>query len=395
MRPRLIRRFLAVSALGGWGVFVAVSAATLLRGGAAGTGDVFQVDWHVYWAAARDLVEGDLYRVPLDAVGRTLSADEFNLPPLSAAWAVPLLALPVLVGGYVWQAVAVAAIASSAIAAASTLRIPRPWLIAGLALGPLALTLPYLEGLHLGTNNFLVLALVAGASWAYLARRDTAAGLLLGLAVATKLWPATLLVVALRERRPRVAGLAAAVVGIQSLVLFGWLGFDALGYAVDNFRDPIPATGFLIGPTAVPGLRDAWHSGLGLVVAFALLALPLRGRAAIGAATLAGLAVIPNLWVHYAPTVLFGVALIAADIWRTIDVSRWANQSEDDHRPSGDQEPITHQDQEHREGVQRQQRGVQPRKDHDGEEDGGYQDRHQPPRRERDEGQDPDDVLRG
>ena len=322
MRQRLSRRLLAVVALGGWGVFVAVSAATIMRGGAAGTGDVFQVDWHVYWAGARDLVNGDLYRVPLDAGGRTLSAEQFSLPPLSAAWAIPLLALPVLVGGYVWQTLAVAAIGASAIAAASILRQPRSWLTAGLVLGPLALTFPYIEGLHLGTNNFLVLALVAGATWAYLARRDTAAGLLFGLAIATKLWPAALLVVALRERRLRVAGWAAAVVGVQGLVLFGWLGFDAIGPAVDTFRDPIPPTGYLIGPTAVPGLRDAWQSGLGLVVAIGLLALPLRGRAGIGVAILAGLAVVPNLWVHYAPTVLFAAALIAFDVWRRIEHGR-------------------------------------------------------------------------
>ena len=311
-------RALTVLAATGWAVFAALSAITLIRGSVPGTGDVFQVDWHVYWAGARDLLEGDLYRVPLDAGGRTLSATEFSLPPLSAAWAVPLLGLPVLVGGYAWQAMAAAAIAGSAIAAIGVVRVARPWLAAGLVLGPLSVTVLYLEGLHLATNNYLVLGLVAFGSWALLAGRNTLAGVLIGLAIATKLWPVTLLIVALRARRFRVVIWALGLFVVQGVLLFGWLGFDAIGSAIETFRNPIPPTGMLIGPSAVPELRAAWHSGVGAITALVLLALPMRGRTGIGVALLAGLAVVPNLWIHYAPTVLFAAALITFDVWRLL-----------------------------------------------------------------------------
>jgi hypothetical protein len=318
MSSRLGKRAFTVLAFAGWAVFAAISTITLMRGSVPGTGDVFQVDWHVYWAGARDLLGGELYRVQLDAGGRTLSATEFSLPPFSAVWAMPLLGLPVLVGGYVWQAVGAAAIATSSTATLAILRVPRPWLMAGLVLGPVSLTVLYLEGLHLATNNYLVLGLIAVGSWALLSGRNTSAGVLIGLAIATKLWPATLLVFALRGRKPRVVGWALAVCLAQGLILFGWLGFDAIGAAIDTFRNAIPPTGMLIGPSGVPEFREAWHGGVGVVVAVGLLAIPLRGPAAIGTAILAGLAVVPNLWVHYGPTVVFAATLIAFDVWRAI-----------------------------------------------------------------------------
>lgn len=313
------RPWIVLLSIVGWAVFAAVSFLTLLRGTESGTGDVFQVDWHVYWAGARDLVNADLYRIPLDAGGRVLSASEFSLPPLSAAWAVPLLAIPEDLGGYVWQGLGAASLASAGIATLAILHLDRPWLVAGMMLGPLSVTLMYIEGLHLGTNNYLVLGLVAIGCWALMTRRDRAAGVLIGLAIATKLWPGVLLVVALRHRRRRAVAWAAGVTLLQGLLLFGWLGFDALGDAIETFRNAIPPTGILIGPGAVPPIRDAWNGGLGAVTAMALLALPLHGRAGIGVAILAGLAVIPNLWVHYAPTALFAAAMIAADVGRAIE----------------------------------------------------------------------------
>lgn len=306
----------------GWAVFAAVSTVALMRGSVPGTGDVFQVDWHVYWAGARDLVDGDLYRVPLDAGGRTLSATEFSLPPLSAAWAVPLLILQEDVGGYAWQVMGAMSFASAAIAGAAMLNVSRPWLVAGILLGPVSITLIYLEGLHLATNNYLVLGLVAVGCWALMTARDRTAGVLIGLAIATKLWPVVLLVVAIRQRRGRVLAWAAGVTLIQGILLFGWLGFDAIAHALDTFRSAIPPTGILIGPGSVPAVRDVWNAGLGPVTALVMLALPLRGRAGIGVAILAGLAAIPNLWVHYAPTALFGAALIAVDLWRAMETRR-------------------------------------------------------------------------
>jgi hypothetical protein len=309
MTRRLLRRSLGILSVAGWLLFIYLSATTLMKG-ATSEGDVFQVDWHVYWAAAHDLLSGDLYQVPLDAGGLALSTPDFNLPPLSAAAALPLLALPIRFAGYVWQAVGAGSIAVATIAALAIWRVPRPWLHGGLVAGPLALTLLYVEGLHLGTNNYLVLALVAGFAWLFLRGADAPAGALLGTALALKLWPAVLLVVALRERRLRLVAWAAGLAVIQGVVLFGWLGVDALPAFFENLRMPIPATGYLIGPSAVDGVREAWNSGVGVVIGLAILALPLRGPAGIGAAIVAGLCAIPNLWIHYGPTVLFAGSLL-------------------------------------------------------------------------------------
>jgi Glycosyltransferase family 87 len=312
MKDRLQERGLAILAGAGWLLFAYITV-TALRSGAT-SGEVFQVDWHVYWAGANDLVSGDLYRVPLDAGGRELSAEQFKLPPLSAVWAVPLLAVPIDSGGYVWQVIAALSIAATAVVACAAARIERPLLAAGLILGPLSLTLLYVEGLHLATNNYLVLGLVAGGAWCYLEGRDRWAGVLIGLAVATKLWPATLLIVALRERRLSVVLWAVGTLIVQALVVLPWLGIDILPALADVWRTEIPPTGFLIGPTAVPGLRDIWNSGLGAVVALVLLVLPLRKHAALGAAILAGLAPIENLWIHYGPTLLFAAGLLAVGV---------------------------------------------------------------------------------
>ncbi len=340
MTPRLLRRALAILATAGWLLFGYLTITTLVAG--ATEADVFQVDWHVYWAGAHDLLDRDLYRVPLEAGGATLSTPDYNLPPLSAVVAIPLLGLPISVGGYVWQVIAAASVAATAIAAFGIARCPRPWLQAGLVAGPLALTLLYVEGLHLGTNNYLVLAVVAAFAWLYLRGADVPAGVLLGIAIGLKLWPAVLMVVALRDNRFRVVAWAMGVALLQAILLFGWLGLDAVPAFAENLRTEIPATGFLLGPTAVPQLRDVWNDGVGLVAGLVILALPLRRAAGIGATILAGLCAIPNLWIHYGPTVLFAVGLLG---WA---LASRRDEPDNDADQGGDQEGVA--DDEHADG---------------------------------------------
>ncbi len=257
------------------------------------------------------LLARDLYRVPLQIDGLPLSASEFRLPPFSAVWALPLSGLAVdSVAGVIWQVVAAASIAGAVVLAAMIARVPSSFFWAGLLLGPLSLTLWYLEGLHLGTNNYLVLLIVAAFCWCYLAGQWRAAGLLLGLAVATKLWPATLAVVALRERRWSVLGWALAFLVAQAVAVLVWLGPDVVGPMLRTVAEPIPPTGYLLGPTAIPGVREVWNAGLGLAVGVGLVLLPARSRLGLGLAILAALAVIGNLWIHYGPTIIFAFALI-------------------------------------------------------------------------------------
>lgn len=336
MTNRLTGGAAAIVALAGWLLFGFLTLTTL-SGSAVTDGDVYQVDWHVYWAGASDLLGRELYRAPLEAQGLTLSTPHFNLPPFSAAWALPLLGIPISTGGSIWQAIGAASIAVTAIVTLDIVRVSRPWLMAGIVLGPLALTLLYLEGLHVATNNYLVLGLVAGFAWQYLRAAGAPAGVLLGIAIATKLWPAVLLVPAVRERRWGVVAWATGVAVAQGLVLFAWLGVDAVPLFVERLGTEIPPTGILIGPAAVDGLREIWNSGLGLLLGIVILALPLRGPAAIGAAILAGMAAIPNLWIHYGTTILFAMSLIGGAIIR-----RGGDRDEPGQRgdPRDEKEPI-------------------------------------------------------
>ena len=269
----------------------------------------------MYLAGARDLADRTLYQKSLTLGTYPLSSHEFNLPPLSAAWALPLAWLPVEVGGVIWQYMGAGAIAVAALVAAWATTLRRPWVWAGIGLGMLSVTLVYLEGLHLGTNNYLTLGFVAGFTWTYLRGNSRWAGVLLALAIATKLWPLVLLVPVLRDRRWAVGAWCAGVLVVQAVAFTMWLGIGSWLDMAHMIVIHIPPTGVLIGPTAVPGLREVWNSGLGIAAAAFLLLIPGRRRIGIGLAVLAGLCPIANLWVHYAPTLLFAGMLMAVDAW--------------------------------------------------------------------------------
>ncbi len=311
-----LRRLVHGAPVLGWLLFGWVTWFAITTGWRATTGGVRQVDWHVYLAGARDLASHDLYEHILRLDGQVLSSPVFNLPPLAAVWALPLLPVPIDLGGQVWQLAAAGCVALAAVVALWILELPMPLLRAGLVLGPMSLTLAYLEGLHLGTNNYLVLALVAGVAWAHLTGRDRAGGILLALAVGTKLWPIVLAVPALRERRWRILRWLAAGLGIQSVLALIWLGPGFPADFLATLGVQIPPTGFLIGPTADPALRDTWNRGVGVALSLGLLCLPVRGRMGLGVAILAGLAPIANLWLTYGLTVLLAAVLVAADLIR-------------------------------------------------------------------------------
>lgn len=298
----------------GWAVFIYMSVYTVTIGWQLASGGVRQVDWHVFAAGARDLLARRLYEAPLDSGGLVLSSPVFNTPPLAAAWAIPFLPFSTEVGGMIWQAVAAVAVAMSALVAAVVTETRRPVIVAGAFLGPISISLVYLEGLHLATNNYLVLGLIALFVLLSMRGRDRWAGLALGLAIGTKGWPVALLVPMIRERRWPVVGWTMATLAVQAVIFLVWLGPGFPGRLATAATTAIPPTGLLIGPTAFDGLRQVWNSGLGFAVAAVLLALPLRGRSALAAAILAGLAPIANLWIHYGPTVLFALALLAADV---------------------------------------------------------------------------------
>ena len=301
--------------LAAWTTFAAASVFAVVSGARHAGPNWFQVDWRVYAVGARDLLDRTLYRESLQLDGPPLPVSEFSLPPLSAVWALPLAGLPVEVGGVLWQLGMAASVGASVYLLARVVGVPRPALVAGLALVPLAAHVSYLEGLIGGTNNPIVFALVTLFAWAHVERRERVAGVALALAIGTKLWPLALLPLLLRERRWSSVRWAMAALGVQVLATAAWLGLDIGGHIVDAFRDPIPVGSPVLGFTALREMYDWWPAWVAPAFALLLVAIPVRGRAAIGVAMLAGLAVIPNLWMHYLPTVLAAVALVVADAW--------------------------------------------------------------------------------
>ena len=273
------------------------------------------VDWHVYAAGGLDLMDRTLYREPLYLGGLSLPVDRFNLPPLSAIWALPLLWLPIETGGAIWQALGIVCLTLSMVVLAKIIRAPVPLAAAGLALGPLALQLGVLDGISVGTNNYLMLALVAGFAHQHLARRQRWAGILLGLAIGAKLWPATLLILVVREQRWAELRWAAGFLIVQTVLFLVWLDPSVVPAAADTLMMYVPPA-TCCGLLGLDAMRDAyvwWPAWLSVMLAALFASAPATGRIGIGLGILASLLLVRNLWAHYLPTVLFAVVLVAAE----------------------------------------------------------------------------------
>jgi hypothetical protein len=281
--------------------------------------DTWLLDWHVYSAGARDFVNHELYSVPLVSSYR-LPVDAFNYPPLSAIVAIPLLPLPDAVGGNAFVAVNVLAMAGACVLAASILGARQPWLWGGL--GFLAYTIhPWFKLAFLGNNTPLVLFLVTAFAHQHLRGSQRNAGLLLGAAIGLKLWPLALVPLLLRERSWVALAYAFAVAAASGLVTLAWLGPEIVRPAIDALQTT--AVIELDNPVFfVSWLRETqpwWPSWGGLVMAAILVLIPAKGRMGIALGILGGLAVVPNLWRTYVPTLAFAALLAVADLlrWRT------------------------------------------------------------------------------
>jgi hypothetical protein len=319
---------LAIAGVAGWAAFAWVTLRYLGISRDQWQAQPFLIhyDWHAYAAGAQQLADRSLYRVPLSMGDTPLPIDAFNLPPLAAAEAGPFLVGGVLAGGLAWQAVGAAAVAFAAWAMAFLPR--RSWdralAVAGILVGAYLavdhVLIPdpqsYWWGLTLGTNNYLVLGLIGGFVVALHRRHDRAAGVLLGLAIATKLWPVTIVAALVRNRSWVALRWAVGLCAVQAIVFAVWLGPDVLPDFARSLLVDDPDAEDIIGVSALRDILPWWPSWAGWVVAGVLLALPVRGHAAIGVGILAGLAVITNLWGHYLPTVVFALGLVAT-AWLT------------------------------------------------------------------------------
>lgn len=267
-------------------------------------------DWHVYAAAATGLVERTLYYAPLESAF-PLPVTVFNYPPLSALTVAPLLLLPDQVAGTFWVAFNVAAMGAAAILTARLLRLSNATAWAGVGFFVFTFN-PWAWLALLGNNTPLVLLLVVAFSHYHLNGRQGWAGVLLGVAIGLKLWPAALLPLLLRERQWRSLLVAAAIVAAVGLATIAWLEPEVVGPTVDSIRsrDDVKPGNPVFGITWLRESFDWWPSWGGYAVAAVLALIPARGRLGLGLGILAGMAAVPNLWRHYLPTVVVGILLL-------------------------------------------------------------------------------------
>jgi hypothetical protein len=246
------------------------------------------------------------YRIPVD---------QFNYPPLSAIAVLPLLSLPDSLGGTLWVMANVAAVAVTCLLVARIVgaRPPAMW---G-ALGFLAYTIhPWVDLAFNGNNTPLVLGLIAGFAHQHLRGHDRSAGALLGAAIALKLWPAALIPLLLRERRWESLLSTGLVVSGTLLVSVTWLGLGVIGPGVQAMQ--VRAVVDPWNPVLyISWLRETipwWPSWAGYLVAIVLAVIPAKGKLGIGLGMLAGLAVVPNVWRTYAPTLVVAGLLVVSSL---------------------------------------------------------------------------------
>lgn len=273
-------------------------------------------DWHVYAAAARGFAEGTLYHEPLTSTF-LLPVVVFNYPPLSALLVVPLLPLPDHVAGTLWVTTNIAAMGAAAVLTARLLRLADAFAWAGIGFFVFTFN-PWAWLALLGNNTPLVLLIVLAFAYFHIVGSQGRAGVLLGIAIGLKLWPAALIPLLLRERRWRsllwVGGVCVAV----GLATVAWLGTEVMGPAVDSIRtrDDIKPGNPVFGITWLRENIDWWPSWGGYAVAALLVLIPAGGTLGIGLGILAGMAAVPNLWRHYLPTVFIGFLLVGFGLVR-------------------------------------------------------------------------------
>jgi len=321
-RRRLLTDALLIGAgIAGWLFYAVISTAVIVVEPQRDNPQLaWQYDWHVYVAGARDLLERDLYRTPLTLDGHPMPVDVFNQTPLTALWALPLAPFDVVTGGHVWLGLMVLSIGAGMAFAAASLRWRMPVITAGIPLLAYTLSPWFLPDVLLGNINGLMFLLVAAYLWLHVRGFARAGGLLLGVAIATKLWPLAFLPLLARERRWREMTWAGGFAVAQGVLFLVWLGPDVLPSMAPAMTSPVP-----IEP-GVPVLgwsllRETFGlpGWLGAAAGLLLLAVPARGHIGFGIAILAGLTLfIANLWQHYLPVVTLAIGLVVGPLLASV-----------------------------------------------------------------------------
>jgi hypothetical protein len=275
-------------------------------------------DWNVYHAAALDLMDRTLYRVALVEPGHALPIEFFNYPPLAAAWAVPLLPFGREPGGVVWVVLMVLATSAGSLLGSRAIGLSWIWtlLLAGVGLALYSYWPHIVNDILLANNNHLVFGLMGGFALAHVRGHERVAGILLALAVGTKLWPVALIALLLRERRWREMRWLAGGVAVQGVLALAWLGPDVIGPMLPAIVGQNVSRG---GTGTVPVLWTSWARAAwdwwpdwgGYAVASVLLVAPFAGLLGLGLGIIGGLSLNLYLWHHYAPVFGFGAVLVA------------------------------------------------------------------------------------
>lgn len=145
-----------------WGIALR-RAAYIISTVVAERPDVWLLDWHVYAAGAAGLMDRTLHRSELVYPGQELPVSNFNLPPMSAMWGVPLAWLPDDLGGVIWLAAGfVAWVVGWWILAYRVLHLPHGWVWIGLGLAVYSRFSAFDLHVVLGNINDLMFGLLVG-----------------------------------------------------------------------------------------------------------------------------------------------------------------------------------------------------------------------------------------
>jgi alpha-1,2-mannosyltransferase len=288
-------------------LFAFVSALLVIRAGFRD--DTIGFDFRgTLWDAALAIRDGrSPYPPPVEA-----EVDVGNpalYPPFLMLLVAPLTFLPWWLGMTVWTTVQVSAIGGTL--ALLRVRDPRCYALA-------LISIPVMGGLAWGNATLLLVPLVALA-WRW-RNGWLRAGIVVGLAIASKLFVWPLLVWLFATRRYRAAG--AAAVATAGVILLPWaaIGFEGLTsypdllrvaesiYATHSFSIATVMAGFGLDP----GLASRGALAVGVAIATGALYAGRRGadEVSISLAVLAAILGSPILWEYYYALLLVPLAIV-------------------------------------------------------------------------------------
>lgn len=300
--PKALRTagYLAVVALSAFAAYVWL--------GSAADNDFFGFDFKgTLWEPAKSILDGDpVYPEP--SLAEVDVGNPALYPPLLMLLVTPLTLLPWSVASILWAVLLLGAVA----AALWILRVRDP-ICYGLAL----VSAPVIAGVAWGNVTLLLVPVVALA-WRWRGNW-LRAGVVVGVAIAAKLFLWPLLLWLLGTRRYKAAG-AAAVVGAAAIfVPWAVIGFDGLREYPDLLRvaeDVFATHGFSVATMAAAlgaSTSVASWTALGAGVALGVVAWFAGRRGAdevsISIAVVAAILGSPIVWEYYYALVLVPLAI--------------------------------------------------------------------------------------